>query len=1676
MRIFFHLRVALLAVLITVFSYLSLQAQCTTTPSGCSSEATWYLDVDGDGYGVNDLLWNRYCCPGNSPSEMYVSVAGDLRPHDANVTLTVVQGCSFPEACNYDASANVYDGSCLFPIPGCRDCEIVAGAKTGNYDPSDPCECSNGVDKYQDALGYCGGDCVIDVDDDGICDCTADADGDGQCDCIETDGSGNCIAWDEQVDPCFTAGLERDDCGTCVLPGSGRSFTVGGAVGGVPCNPGDDNCLDANGYCNCSNHTLNTCLECGLPEPATGYDCDGNFTCASDTIPLGGNGICDLQDIKGCRDATACNYSPDATYGDNSVECESLDVCLICGGGGIPASACSCVDYPTGDCDCYWFPNQGYACDGSCINDADGDGVCDENEVAGCLDSTACNYNADATESNDSLCLFEDEAKECGGTCMADQDEDGICDDTDDCVGAEDECGVCNGLGIPAGDCDCFGNTLDALSECGGGCLIDYDGDGLCDLDEDGNVADSFICLGTADAIGVCNGSCAADTDGDGVCDDVDPCVGNYDACGVCNGPGFPAGACDCDGNVLDALGICDGGCNTDSDGDGVCDDNGNDGCLGVVDECGECGGTGIPAGDCDCYGNQLDALFNCGGNCLLDSDGDGVCDLDTDNNVMDGCIGVLDACNICNGSGPLPCGCQPIWRGECDCNGNVLDACGVCGGSGPELGKDCDGNCLADEDNDGICDAVDPMVLPRIFVGSSLESNIVLSRVPPFNVESAYNDLIEMHRAMALNLDDGSLTKTSNHLTIEDSIHDKGSLVVGGLATFESNVIVNGFVQVDKSIEFGGDLTVEGVTFTNGGMTSTTIENSGDIELQGNTSVGMNTRIDGATTARNVVGTSGDFRIHNGLLNNEFDPTFSRVRFSVAPSTGNVRMSGDLDADNDVAIAGTSVFNGMNVDGASRFGSLTMDGSLDLNSSADIAGDFRVNQNRFVVQGSSGNTTTAGNLAVGKDMTVRGHVHIAKNLTIEGTTFANGGIVTTSVNLEGDLDVGGNIIIGKDLDVGGVTTAENDLNIASDFSVYGGGTDGLHPATFHVNPASGLLTSLGKVSGTSLFVAENVSVGDRFSTGQKLIVTGSADFGGMHLVGPAQLNGNRTTFRGVTKVHGASSIEQNLTAHANATLGGLTNSGFLRLGATTISGAPGAGEPLLDVASSAVFGLGTATFANDAIDGHGVEIQLGTVAPNINNNFVTFQNVSGTEMGRIEAERIKSNSGSNGYIGDISNNEVFQFGQKEIERMVSAAETTRNIAVTNQVISTLSLTATIAKVAASFASFTGCAGFGFCVAFPIPAIIAASLATVVSASVGVAEASISANNGNAAYNRAISTRDIYNSSWQSMDRVNTGTWKVGVTYQSGSADYAEWLPKADPLQDFRPGQIIGIKDGTVSHRTQGSDKLFVVSSQPIVLGNAPTNPDEEDAYVKAAFMGQVPVQIVGPVSAGDFVLASGLEDGLAVAVSPDKFKSADFKRFVGIAWESGVAPMLNVVNVAVGLGQGMKGFAREMDNRLDQLDKESDALEELVFSKMRGEDVNLYKAQKSGLVPAFVLPEDDIQRGEPDYSSADAWHMPASSEFIGHDITDELMEYSWDLALKQAKRDGVYSRHGGYWKALEDDKSLRDEFLLQLKNKINEHNAEVIATLDDYQMIEMYDPVPARELINRTKAQPKQQ
>ncbi len=84
----------------------------------------------------------------------------------------------------------------------------------------------------------------------------------------------------------------------------------------------------------------------------------------------------------------------------------------VAGAGCNDPLACNYDETAEGNADCV-FPAEFYDCDG-CINDTDGDGVCDELEVLGCTDNTACNFNINATE-DDGSCQSLDACGVCGG-------------------------------------------------------------------------------------------------------------------------------------------------------------------------------------------------------------------------------------------------------------------------------------------------------------------------------------------------------------------------------------------------------------------------------------------------------------------------------------------------------------------------------------------------------------------------------------------------------------------------------------------------------------------------------------------------------------------------------------------------------------------------------------------------------------------------------------------------------------------------------------------------------------------------------------------------------------------------------------------------------------------------------------------------------------------------------------------------------------------------------------------------------------------------------------------------------------------------------------------------------------------------------------------------------------
>jgi hypothetical protein len=135
---------------------------------------------------------------------------------------------------------------------------------------------------------------------------------------------------------------------------------------------------------------------------------------------------------------------------------------------------------------------------------------------------------------------------------------------------------------------------------------------------------------------------------------------------------------------------------------------NVDDGSCEYYDECGCCGGAGMPDMYCGCESE-------CGVDDWQEADECGTCDSDSANDCVQDCAGTwggnaydqgcgcgvyvelptdgcdnvcgstleFDVCGVCAGSG--------IPDGACDCAGNVVDCAGVCGG-------------YAVEDDNGIC------------------------------------------------------------------------------------------------------------------------------------------------------------------------------------------------------------------------------------------------------------------------------------------------------------------------------------------------------------------------------------------------------------------------------------------------------------------------------------------------------------------------------------------------------------------------------------------------------------------------------------------------------------------------------------------------------------------------------------------------------------------------------------------------------------------------------------------------------------------------------------------------------------------------------------------------------------------------------------------------------------
>ncbi|NOX17700.1 MAG: hypothetical protein GXO87_05390 [Chlorobi bacterium] len=161
-------------------------------------------------------------------------------------------------------------------------------------------------------------------------------------------------------------------------------------------------------------------------------------------------------------------------------------------------------------------------------------------------------------------------------------------------------------------------------------------------------------------------------------------------------------------------------------------------------------------------------------------------------------------------------------------------------------------------------------------------------------------------------------------------------------------------------------------------------------------------------------------------------------------------------------------------------------------------------------------------------------------------------------------------------------------------------------------------------------------------------------------------------------------------------------------------------------------------------------------------------------------------------------------------------------------------------------------------------------------------------------------------------------TTHLGVTYESGGGDYAEWLERLNPDENISAGDIVAVNGGKISKNTSTGEQFMAVSAKPIILGNAPKE-DKKENYETVAFMGQIPVKVRGKVNCGDYIIPSGLNDGTGIAIAPELMTSDEFSRVIGKAWSASSGDNVSFVNVHIGVGTQDVGYFMKRSKRSDE-------------------------------------------------------------------------------------------------------------------------------------------------------------
>ncbi|MCD4833487.1 MAG: hypothetical protein K8R31_06805 [Bacteroidales bacterium] len=381
-------------------------------------------------------------------------------------------------------------------------------------------------------------------------------------------------------------------------------------------------------------------------------------------------------------------------------------------------------------------------------------------------------------------------------------------------------------------------------------------------------------------------------------------------------------------------------------------------------------------------------------------------------------------------------------------------------------------------------------------------------------------------------------------------------------------------------------------------------------------------------------------------------------------------------------------------------------------------------------------------------------------------------------------------------------------------------------------------------------------------------------------------------------------------------------------------------------------------------------------------NHFITFWDDEKIQ-GRIEGQTTSNLLGDPEYIFD-------------------------NVLFANEILrSTVDVAKAIAGVASASSSSTACAGLGACVTAPIPSLIVGAIAEVVMETANLV--------------LCIAEPVIYNISKHT---------NIGITYQSGAGDYAEWLPRLNPDEKFNPGDIVGVKAGHITKSTENADNLMVISHVPIVLGNMPDS-GKEAYYEKVAFMGQVPVKVFGKVKPGDYILPSGNNNGTGIAVSPDDMQPNQYQKIVGIAWSESETEQYNFITLAVGINSNdIASLSLKQEQKIKDQESEINSLKEQLIQM---------NTALSQLVPGY----NSLIQNDQQITSSSQDFIQIQDEYeeertiVYFKITREQILEGINLAEKTLKEKGVDISENQFFTKIKSQPEFKESFIQELLGSV---------------------------------------